>query len=60
MSQSSTDNATSIELPQLLKQLLRILPKDSVLHQTEDLRPYECDGLSVYRQLGTWKKIIIQ
>ncbi|BCG64608.1 MAG: glycolate oxidase [Methyloprofundus sp.] len=51
MSQTPSDSATNIDLSQLLKQLLRILPKESVLHQAEDLRPYECDGLSVYRQL---------
>src|SRR3712207_6541515 len=27
------------------------LPKDAVLTDTEDLRPYECDGLSAYRRL---------
>ncbi|MDE2389851.1 MAG: FAD-binding protein [Betaproteobacteria bacterium] len=27
------------------------LPPDAVLHETEDLKPYECDGLSAYRQL---------
>ncbi|HSD43744.1 MAG TPA: FAD-linked oxidase C-terminal domain-containing protein [Burkholderiales bacterium] len=27
------------------------LPEESVLHQAEDTRPYECDGLSAYRQL---------
>ncbi|MEY3694291.1 MAG: hypothetical protein RL083_116, partial [Pseudomonadota bacterium] len=27
------------------------LPKHAVLHQEEDTRPYECDGLSAYRQL---------
>jgi glycolate oxidase len=27
------------------------LPEASVLFQTEDTRPYECDGLSAYRQL---------
>ncbi len=31
--------------------LLAILPADSVLHGPEDLRPYECDGLSAYRRL---------
>lgn len=35
----------------LLKQLLKILPADAVLHQAEDLHPYECDGLSAYRNL---------
>lgn len=36
---------------ELIRQLLAILPPDSVLYETEDLRPYECDALSVYRQL---------
>jgi len=27
------------------------LPEHCVLHQEEDLRPYECDALSAYRQL---------
>lgn len=27
------------------------LPREAVLFETEDLRPYECDGLSAYRQL---------
>jgi len=31
--------------------LQKILPPDSVLFQAEDLRPYECDGLSAYQQV---------
>jgi glycolate oxidase len=27
------------------------LPEASILHQSEDTRPYECDGLSAYREL---------
>jgi glycolate oxidase len=27
------------------------LPAEAVLHQTEDTRPYECDGLTAYREL---------
>ena len=42
---SSTDQQS------LIRRLQLILPRDAVLHQTEDLRPYECDGLSAYRQL---------
>jgi len=34
----------------LVAGLRRILPADSVLSTDEDLRPYECDGLSAYRQ----------
>ncbi len=36
---------------QLVQHLLKILPQEAVLYQEEDLRPYECDGLSAYRQL---------
>lgn len=36
---------------ELVSALLKILPKDAVLFEEEDLRPYECDGLSAYRHL---------
>jgi len=35
----------------LLGALRAFLPQDSVLFEEEDLRPYECDGLSAYRRL---------
>ena len=35
----------------LLKALRSFLPPDAVLEHEEELRPYECDGLSAYRQL---------
>jgi len=35
----------------LVRQLRDLLPADSVLWRTEDLRPYECDGLSIYRRV---------
>jgi glycolate oxidase len=35
----------------LLRELWRILPAQAVLHRKEELKPYECDGLSVYRNL---------
>ena len=34
----------------LIKRLSAFLPPEAVLYETEDLKPYECDGLSVYRQ----------
>jgi glycolate oxidase len=34
----------------LLAALRNILPTDAVLHDTEDVKPYECDGLSAYRK----------
>ncbi|WP_295386244.1 FAD-linked oxidase C-terminal domain-containing protein [uncultured Thiodictyon sp.] len=35
----------------LVRALRAFLPADAVLEQQEQVRPYECDGLSVYRQL---------
>jgi glycolate oxidase len=40
-----------IRQAEVVARLLRILPPESVLHSSEDTRPYECDGLSAYRQL---------
>ena len=35
----------------LVRELRKFLPADSLLEQEEEVRPYECDGLSAYRQL---------
>ncbi len=35
----------------LFSGLLALLPRADVLTETEDLRPFECDGLSAYRRL---------
>lgn len=35
---------------ELVSKLHSFLPRDAVLYETEDLKPYECDGLSAYRQ----------
>jgi len=35
----------------LLQRLREILPPEALLSEAEDLRPYECDGLSAYRRL---------
>jgi glycolate oxidase len=42
---SSTDKKT------LVKAFLAILSEESVKHETEDLTPFECDGLSAYPQI---------
>ncbi len=34
----------------LLRSLAEIVPAEALLQDEEDLRPYECDGLSAYRQ----------
>ena len=36
---------------ELVRELQRFLPPDGILEQEEEVRPYECDGLSAYRQL---------
>ncbi len=36
---------------ELVNNLRSFLPSEAVLYETEDLKPYECDGLSAYRQL---------
>ena len=41
----------NIDKESLVAALQQILPLDSVLFEKEDLSPYECDGLSAYRQL---------
>ncbi len=35
----------------IIRYLHKILPAGSVLYEAEDLRPYECDGLSAYQQV---------
>lgn len=36
---------------QLISAFLQFLPEEAVLYEAEELRPYECDALSAYRQL---------
>ena len=40
-----------MHLQELVSNLRNFLPSGSVLYETEDLKPYECDGLSAYRQI---------
>ncbi|WP_072659665.1 FAD-linked oxidase C-terminal domain-containing protein [Mariprofundus micogutta] len=35
----------------LIQRLIDVLPQTSILASQEELKPYECDGLSVYRQV---------
>jgi glycolate oxidase len=49
--QPDTSHAPAIARDAMVAALQRILPPASVLHEEEDLRPYECDGLSAYRRL---------
>ena len=46
-----TPQARAARQAELVAGLLAILSETFVLHAAEDLHPYECDGLSAYRQL---------
>jgi glycolate dehydrogenase FAD-linked subunit len=52
MSDSGQDSVamTAEERASLLGALLALLPLDAVLCEEEEIRPYECDALSAYRQ----------
>ena len=41
----------AVNLPTVVQQLRAALQAEDVLWEAEDLKPYECDGLSVYRQV---------
>ena len=48
---ANPSRSSAIATQALRTALARGMPVESILFETEDLRPYECDGLSVYRQL---------
>jgi len=53
MSKMTTSDKPEIrtDLPALLRRLRLFLPAHCLLVDEEDLRPYECDGLTAYREL---------
>ena len=42
---------TLVSKAQLLKALLKSIPREMLLDTEEAMRPFECDGLSMYRKL---------
>ncbi len=50
---SQVNNSTSPQVDRalLISHLQPVLPDEALLYEIEDLRPYECDGLSAYREL---------
>lgn len=48
---SESDHTFSTSHTTLISALRKILPDDALLYEKEDLRPYECDGLSAYRKM---------
>jgi len=51
MSTAQTSLASTALRQSLAARLREFMPRSSVLTEEEDLRPYECDGLSAYRRL---------
>jgi glycolate oxidase len=47
----SRSPAPQLSSPEFVRRLRAIVPGDALLTAEEDRRPYECDGLSAYRQL---------
>lgn len=44
-------DSTVAPVPEILHALRAVVPEHCILAREEDRRPYECDGLSLYRQL---------
>src|SRR3569623_164387 len=51
LEQTTAENMVGADKDALRAALRARLPDDAVLWEEEDLRPYECDGLSAYRRL---------
>ena len=45
------EDFSRVDVRRLVQALLGVLPAAHVLHDPEDLRPYECDGMAALRQL---------
>lgn len=48
---ASESDFSGVDRVHLIESLAAALPPACLLYHQEDLRPYECDGLSVYRQV---------
>ena len=49
--ETNVEKIVSKSQTSLIRALAEIVPNDALLSATEELRPYECDGLSAYRSL---------
>ncbi len=48
---NNSDSQNTSRRKQLVSQLAEVLPSDYLLSDEEQLKPYECDGLSAYQRL---------
>ena len=51
VAQQADADFSGVDRARLVEALSAALPTECLLFQQEELRPYECDGLSVYRQV---------
>ncbi len=42
---------SAVDKARVVEALSRVLPAGTLMYETEDMRPYECDGLAAYRAL---------
>ncbi|MEE8197624.1 MAG: FAD-binding protein, partial [Acidiferrobacterales bacterium] len=49
MTHANAATVAKTDKPSLVSALRAFLPREAVLHHDDELRPYECDGLSAYR-----------
>ena len=49
--ESTSKPLHAVDEQTLLSELRRLLPEDAVVVERESLKPFECDGLTLYRQL---------
>ena len=50
-SATADQDFADVDRAQLIAALRRLLPPAALLYELEDLKPYECDGLSAYRRV---------
>ncbi|MQM35727.1 MAG: FAD-binding oxidoreductase, partial [Candidatus Accumulibacter phosphatis] len=48
---SVADRRFTVDRQALIASLRAVLPEQALLVEEEEMRPYECDGLTAYRQL---------
>ena len=46
-----SDPRFTVDRPALIARLRKVLPSQALLVEDEELRPYECDGLTAYREM---------
>jgi glycolate oxidase len=51
MTHAKAATVAETDKPSLVSALRAFLPREAVLHHDDELRPYECDGLSAYRAI---------